>query len=263
MVCVLVRWLTVIGAGSAIGLLGCGSSTSHRAASITSPSPSRAPNGEASKPPSQVLADAASALRHAHAYELRGTIVQGGQRLGLQLAVSAPSLVMTAKIGGDTYQVLRAPSGYYVRGNRSFWTTHLGPRGAVLADRWIHTPAATGLSELGNFAPGTLARCLTEDHGTLSRAGTTTVNGQPAVVLRDAGNLPGTQPGTLAIAATGTACPLRLTATGRQRPGGRIDVCNNGHAASFTGTLSFRNFNHVAAIHPPADAIQVPGVSNA
>ena len=259
-------------ASCAVALAGCGTSASRperksviaRSTSTSTSTSSTAPKGEASKTPQQILMDAAAALRAAHGYELRGTVVQGNQSMRLQLlADSSLSVKMAATIGADTYEVIGTTSGFYVRANAAFWTAHVGARARLLANHWIHTPESTGLAELGNFAPATVARCLTEDHGTLSIAGKATVGGQAAVVLKDAGDLPGSQPGTLAVAASGPPVPLRVTSTGRQRPGGHIDVCNDGKADSAGGVLSFSHFNHLQSIQPPRTAIQLPGGATA
>ena len=95
---------------------------------------------------------------------------------------------------------------------------------ASLANRWIERPASANqqlTSSFGLFAPSTLSRCLGENLGTLSRDGMTTVDGIPAVVVRQAGNLPGSNPGTLAEAKNGPAYPLRVASTGPTRPAGK------------------------------------------
>jgi hypothetical protein len=206
------------------------------------------------------LADAASALRAARGFELQGAQFQGGQTLRVQELASPPqSIDMAASTGTRAYELLRVPQGFYVRANASFWTQQLGGRGAVLADRWIQTSSSALSSELAHFAPATMARCLTEDHGTLSIGGTTSVNGEPAIVIRDAGDLPGTQPGTLAVATTGPPYPLRLNAAGHQRAGGQIDVCNDGHSSGYqAGTLTFSRFSQIPPLPPPTDPIQTP-----
>jgi hypothetical protein len=230
-----------------VAVVGCGTAA-HR------------PHGEASKTPTQVVLDAAAALRGARGYDLRGTLTQGQSRLRVQVQyASSMSLEMAATSGAEAYVVRRTASGYYVRANAAFWVAQLGARAKLLANRWIHTPVNTGLAEVRNFTPAALAQCLTEDHGTLSIEGRTTINGQAAVVVKDAGDLPGTQPGTLAVAINGPPVPLRITSTGDQRPGGRIDACNPGSADSSRGTLMFSHFNHVPMIAPPQNAIQLPG----
>jgi hypothetical protein len=234
----------------------------HRPASVNAIAVAR-PDGEASKSPKQILADAASALRAATGFELHGVMSQGGQTMRIRLVESPPqSLDMAAATGAAAYEVLRVPTGFYVRGNASFWRQHLGARGALLADRWIHGYNSALASAFAHFAPARMARCLTEDHGTLSIGGTTNINGQPAIVIRDAGNLPGTQAGTLAVATTGPPYPLRTTGRGPQHPGGRIDVCNDGHASgSQDGSLTFSQFNRVGPLQAPTNAIETASPS--
>lgn len=220
----------------------------------------RRPNGEASKSPRQILADAASALRAASGFEVDGAQREGGKTTRMRLLASSQSLDMAASTGTAAYEVLRVPAGLYVRGNSSFWRHYLGARGAILADRWIQGSSSALSSELAPFEPATMARCLTEGNDTLSIAGTTSVNGQPAVVIRDAGNLPGAIPGTLAVATTGPPYPLRVNVAGRHRAGGHIDVCNDGHASGYqTDILTLSNFDRIPPLQPPADAIQSPG----
>jgi hypothetical protein len=190
-------------AGCSAGLVACGS-TSPKSTTPVSPTVRSSASGtsattagdEASKSPERILADAASALRSARGYRLQGAVIQGGRRLQVQLLASAPgSVQMTARIGSAIYEVLHVPSGFYLRGNASFYREHFGARGAALANLWIHASSSAGLSELGNFAPATMARCLTEDHGKLSIAGTTSVDGRRAVVLRTRATFPALSPG--------------------------------------------------------------------
>ena len=116
-------------------------------------------------------------------------------------------------------------------------------------------------TDLSHFATATIARCLTEDHGTLSAGGTTSINGQPAIVLRDAGDLPAPGPGRFSCHDR-PPYPLRLNATGRQRPGGHIDVCNNGQASSQDGTLAFSHFNQISPLSTSTDPIKTPGFTD-
>jgi hypothetical protein len=238
----------IIVASCVVAVVGCGTAA-HR------------PHGEASKTPQQVLQDAAAALRGAHGYELRATLTQGQSRLRVQVQyASSMSMEMAATTGAEAYVVRRTASGYYVRANAAFWVAGVGARGRLLANRWFHTPGNTALAQgVEHFTPTALAQCLTEDHGTLSIEGRTTINGQAVVVVKDAGDLPGSQPGTLAAAINGPPVPLRVTSTGDQRPGGHIDACNPGSADSSRGTLMFSHFNHVPTIEPPQNAIQLPG----
>lgn len=197
---------------------------------------------------------------------MTGTIVQNGQRLALRLTTVAPrSLDLTLSITNATAEIISLPNAAYIRANARFWTLQAGAAAARLADRWIQVPPASAQSAtsgLGVLAPQTLGRCLAENRGTLTAVGRAEIGGQPAVLVKDAGDKPGSAPGVLAVAATGTPYPLRYTTTGGQRAGGRIDVCNNGKATNAHGSVTFSQFGHVAAIQAPKNPVKAPGSSS-
>jgi hypothetical protein len=261
----------VVVLGCSAMIAGCGSSgsqhtvktatsTTSTASSVTTSSTASAATGLASKSPNQILAAAAAALRGAHGYAMQGTLAEDHQRLRLELATtSSMALDLTFSIGDATAELIGLPSGSYIRANTTFWKSHAGAAAARLANHWIQVPSSNAravTSSLGALAPATLARCLVEDHGTLSLAGKTIVDGQSAIVLKDAGNAPGSSPSVLAVAATGAPYPLRYTATGGQRAGGRIDVCNDGKASDAHGVITFGQFGRVPPIRPPKGAQQ-------
>ncbi len=250
-------------------LVGCGSSATHHSTSTATQhststptsSTASAASGESAKPPAQILADSTAALRAAPSYAMQGTIAQNGQRMRLRLTtITKPkSLDLAFAIGGSAVELIELPDAGYVRANARFFRTHGGGRVVQLAGRWIQVPSAnarTTTSSLGVFAPATLARCLAENHGTLSTAGETTVDGRRAILLKDAGDKPGSAPSVLAVAASGTPYPLRFTGTGRQRAGGRIDVCNNGKASDSRGSVTFGQFSQVAPIQAPKNVVR-------
>lgn len=181
-------------------------------------------------------------------------IVDGGKSK-LQVQVSA---------SGKTAEIIALSGGGYVRANQAFWRAQVGAKAASLANRWIELPASASeqlISSFGMFAPSTLSRCLGEDLGTLSRDGTTTVDGIPAVVVRQAGNVPGGGPGTLAVATHGPAYPLRVTSTGPTRPGGKVDACNDGKGGDTEGSLTLSDFGHAPAITAPKHPVK-PGATS-
>lgn len=265
----------VMAACSAV-LIGCGSGAGGHATTGAGParrqgnpklSAPGAGNGEAGKPAGQIVADAAAALRRAHGYVMQGAIVADRQRIRLRIAVASRSdLEVGFSADRASVEIIALPGGSYIRGNRVFWAAHLGSRGVALSGHWVEAEPSSAralTSSLGPFAPATLSRCLTEDHGTLSVAGKTIIGGRPAVIVRDAGNAPGASPGTLAVATSGEPYPLRVTATGRQRAGGLIDVCNDGKAGTAHGSLMFSRFGAVKPISPPANAIHAGPTSSA
>lgn len=254
--------MLAVGVGAIIALAGCGSSstTSHSTSASTSASPQ---SGEAAKPPAQIVSDAAAALRAARSYVMQGQLTQNGRTAHLSVTASGSNaLEMTIASGPSTVELIVLPSGSYIRANAAFWSAHGGGRAAVLADRWVEVPPANAqamTAGLGQFAPATLSRCLVEGHGTLSVAGRTTVAGRPAIVIKDAGNVPGGAAGTLAVAATGSPYPLQARNAGPHHPGGRIDACNDGKAENVRGTLNLSHFGSAPGISPPAHPVVLGG----
>ncbi|MFZ0041859.1 MAG: hypothetical protein WAK93_11170 [Solirubrobacteraceae bacterium] len=270
------RWLTVVAVACLLALAGCGSSSSKSSssatsspsassasASSTSTSSSTAASGtEASKPPEQILSDAAAALRGAKGYVMQGSITQGGKVVNVKLSTTSPKAIdIVLGLGPATANLIGLSNSSYIRANTTFWKSQAGPSAAKLAGRWIEVPtqdAHSVTASLGELAPANLSRCLLENHGTLSAGGNTTVNGQPAVLVNDAGDKPGSTKSMLAVASSGTPYPLRYTATGAQRAGGHVDVCSTGKASNARGSISFSDFGKVPPIHPPAGAVKIP-----
>ena len=252
----------VAAVGCVLVIAGCGSSSpgkpSQTSRSATSPS---MPSKLAGKSPKQLVAEAATALKSAHGFTMQGSILQGSQRAKLKMTdASSTSLRISVVVGRTSWQLVRVDGGSYLRANRAFWAAHAPAAAAELADRWIEFPVASSRSltaSLGALAPNVLARCLTEDLGTLSIAQPTTIKHRRAIVVKDAGNVPGSAPGTLAIAASGPPYPLAFTVTGGQRAGGRIDVCNQGKATTATGMLTLGQFGHVPPITAPTNVLSL------
>jgi hypothetical protein len=209
--------------------------------------------------PRRLVAEAQRALRSARGYRLVGTVAQNGAVTHVELAIDAHgSLDLSVTNASTAFDLISVASGAFVDADAAFWTAALGPGGARLAGRWVVFPRSHArLLEAGFavFMPATFARCLGEDLGTLTDAGTATVQGRRAIVIRDAGNAPGDAPGELAVAATGPPYPLRLATTAGQRPGGRIDVCNDGRGNGARGTVTLGEFGRVPTITAPRNPL--------
>jgi hypothetical protein len=99
---------------------------------------------------------------------------------------------------------------------------------------------------------------MLKQHGHLSFAGHTQVDGQPAILLRDAGDGPGNQPETMAVAASGTPYPLRVTASGNQNPGGpTTGPCANGSGPTSVGSVTLSGFGQLGKLQVPTHAISL------
>jgi hypothetical protein len=270
------RELLLVG-GCVLALAACGGSGSPKTSSVPHPS-SATPPGSATQgssasttrgisstrggSPAKLLSAAQLALRSSHGYEMQGTITKNGHTVAIAVTVDgAQSLKLSLSQGSGVAQMITTPTGSYLRANEAFWAPRLGARGQMLANRWFKVPpieAGRLARGLGAFRPSTLARCLGEHHGTLSLAGRTTVDGVPAIQIRDAGNAPGTSPGLLAVAASGPPYPLRALETGSTRPGGPIDSCNAGGTGETRGSVTLSHFNHVPPVQAPRGALTIP-----
>ncbi len=213
----------------------------------------------AKEAPAQIWADAVTALRSSPGYVMQGSVSAGGATERLVAAVhDAHSLEVTLAGGADRVAVIVVPRGTYLRANAVYWRAQAGAQGVALAGRWVRVSRVrarqTGIA-LGRFAPSTVGRCL-EEHGTLTIAGRTRIEGIAAIVINDAGNVPGDAPGSIAVAERGRPYPLRIAITGPTRPGGPVNGCNNGQGGDTRESLTFSRFGQVPAFKAPAGAIE-------
>lgn len=226
----------------------------------------------AGRPARAILRAAAHALGHVRSYSMHAALRQNGLRTVVNLAAASDHrYVASTVVGRSSFELIVLSPRVYLQANRRFWLNQAGrsptarARARRLAGRWLALPRRSGRSlthSLGTLAPGTLARCLTEDHGRLTvERRRRVVNHRRVIIVRDAGNAPGATPSTIAIAADGAPYPLRYVATGRTRPGGRVDVCNNGKGGGATGTIALGRFGNTPSIQPPANAQSGPSVA--
>jgi hypothetical protein len=265
---------TVIRSASSAASTAGGTTTSHTrtgGAPLTTGGDGGA-RGLAARTGSEVLQAAAQALRQVGSYSMRADLRQNGTSTIIDLsAVSAHQYEAATTVGATNFELIVLSGTVYLRANARFWSGRSGGSAAArsrarrLANRWLTLPEPDGRSvthSLGTLAPGTLARCLTEDHGRLTvERGRPLIDHRRAIVVRDDGNAPGATPSTIAVSAQGPPYPLRYVATGRTRPGGRIDICNDGKGDGATGTITLDRFGATPAIQPPAGAQSGSGVA--
>jgi hypothetical protein len=236
-------------------------------------------SGEADKTADQILADASSALKAAKSFHFE--LTEAGASSSSNGGFGNLSVAMDVVAGQGASATLKGESvsanlvitggKVYLQG-RNFWAKFAGAQAAnVIGERWVILPSSvSGLSDLLMFTDtAKLANCLRLDHGTLSRSGTATVAGQSAVVLADKGDKPGTAPGKLYVATSGTAYPLKIESSGNGRPGAPPggDACSSSSPASETGsrassTVLFSEFGQSFTIKPPSGALDLQSLMN-
>jgi hypothetical protein len=235
------------------------------AAAVGCSGDSKESNRVESKPPREILDDAAAALTRVKSFHLEGKQGSGEKSTRIKADVGLPGkLRLAIARGSASASILVLEDSVYIKANSAFWRQQQTGRAAdALADRWLRTPTSTGeLREITKeLDPAILSRCLVKDHGTLARGGTATVAGQRAVVIIDKGDRPGTAPGKLFVAATGPPLPLRLIATGAQRPGGTKDPqCNGDSSRTQAGDeVRLSNYNEPLDVTAPPAAVDLGG----
>jgi outer membrane lipoprotein-sorting protein len=213
-----------------------------------------------------ILADMRADLAGVHSYHVAGE--QSGSDGDMQLTgdFAAPGSLRfkLTQSSGTVEMIATGRSATYIRADRAFWT-HEGHVNAGiarrLAGRWVNLGGDAGRSlqsSLVQFSPENLGRCLSTQTGTVSKQGTSRVDGKATVVLVDKGDRPGTSPGRLFVAATGRTLPLRLVQTGRERPGGKHDPrCGSSDNSTSHSEIRLSRFDAPVKITPPSDALDL------
>lgn len=150
-----------------------------------------------------------------------GEIDSSGKTLALDIHVGKGKGEGTITISGGKLDVRILDGNAYVRGSQQALVATGAPSvGASLAaDKWIKGSAQTGsLAVFSQFLDiDQLRTALLKPSGTVTTGGTTTINGVKTFELVDTAS---TEGGTLYVAETGKALPVRLQRTGG---GGRVD----------------------------------------
>lgn len=184
---------SAIGAAAALWLTGCGGPSS---------------NGEQNRSADQILKDAGAALQKASSVHLVGTAhsAQGSFQVDLRMSQKGESSGSISS-GGQRFEVVIVGGRTYLR------SAQLAQRIGAATDRYILLPVSgqgaaiaqdvAGFATLKGFAGSGFS-----SQGTPVKTGTTSIDGQPAVGVKDSSG------GTLYVATTGSPYPLELTQSG-------------------------------------------------
>lgn len=220
-------WSALGGVLAVAGMLaGCASSSSSG-------------NGVASKTPAQIVAAAQSAAAGAATVHVAGSIVSEGKPISLYMELVADKGGKgRLTLGALSIELIDLNRIVYINGSTAFYRHFTGPAAAqLLQGKWLKASAASGplaslasLTDLSKLIDSTLA-----NHGTLSRLGTTTVDGQKAIGVTDLA-----KGGALYVATTGTPYPIEIVKAGAS--GGKI---------------VFDRWNKPVTLEAPANAINI------
>jgi hypothetical protein len=220
-----------LGALVAVVLLaGCGSSAPGE-------------NGVAAKTPEQIVAAAESAAAGAATVHVVGSILNGNEPISLNMELVAHKGGQgRLALEGLSIELVDFDQALYLKANEAFYRRFAGPTAArLLPGRWLKGSAARGplaslasLTSVSRLIDGTLA-----GHGALTHAGSATIDGQPAVGVRDA-----TGGGTLYVASTGVPYPIEILRRGVRR-GARAE------------RLRFEEWNQPVELQAPPNPINI------
>jgi hypothetical protein len=211
---------------AAIALAGCGSSDS-------------SDNGVAAKSPTEIVAAAKAAADTASSVHVSGSLVSGGVPLALDLSlVAGKGGQGRISENGLSFEVIQLEGTAYISGSPSFYTHFAGPAAAqLLQGKWLKASATTG--SLATLAPLTeLSRLIDSavaTRGALTKGGTTTIEGQPAIAVTETA-----QKGTLYVATTGKPYPIEITKSG-----------------SGGGRITFSKWNQPVALSAPKNSVDL------
>lgn len=214
---------------AAVLLAGCGSGH-----------PKAQSNGEASKPPNQVLANAKAAATSASSVHVTGGIVSGGTPIKLDLSmVRDKGAKGSMSTNGLSFNLVRIGDTLYIKGTDEFYKHFAGAAVAqLLHGKWLKASATQG--QLKSLAPltsiGALFAGISANHGKLENKGATAFQGQRVVEIRDTSDN-----SKLFVAATGKPYPVAIV-------GGKKNA---------SGTVSFGDWNANVSLAAPPNALDI------
>jgi hypothetical protein len=198
------------------------------------------PNGEASRPPARVLADARRAATGASSAHVSGKVVGQGTTVKLDLAlVRGKGATGSMSTNGLKFDLVRIGDTAYIHGSDAFYRHFAPPVFAqLLHGKWVKASTAQGrfhsIDQLTSL--DALFGQVSSHHGRLVNAGATTYNGEEVVELRD------TSDGSrLYVAAAGKPYPVAIV-------GGKTNA---------SITLTFDRWNASVTLTAPKGAIDV------
>jgi hypothetical protein len=215
----------VVAVATAAGLLaaGCGSSGSSGS------------NGISNDSASAIVSAAFSALKSASSVTISGSQTKSGKTTDLNgVFFSSDDINTTLTENGISFQLIKVGGTDYLKAPSAYWQSQGLPSADLAKVNNVWVSVADSVAGVGSeLSLSALAASLDKNLGTLTKGGTSTVDGQSVIAVNSSNQ------GTLYVATTGTAYPVEATG----KPGSA-----NG------GTLTFSNWNQGQAPTAPAGA---------
>jgi hypothetical protein len=204
---------------------------------------SEKPNGEASKAPERVLADARAAATKASSAHVSGRVKSDAGPITLDLSTArGKGAKGSMSTNGLKFDLVRIGDVAYIRGSDDFYRHFAGAAIAqLLHGKWlkasISNPRFQSLLPLTSV--GLLMGKVSSSHGKLVNDGETTYRGTDVVAIRDTSDN-----SKLYVAATGTPYPVAIV----------------GGKKGLSGTITFGDWNEHVSLSAPSGAIDISSV---
>lgn len=194
--------------------------------------PTTALNGEQTKTPTQVLADAKAALLAAKSVHVTGGVTQTGSKQALDVRLQGADAEGHVASGTVALDFVHAAGKDYLKAPVSFWTSAAGATAAKrLAGKWVEVDGRQ-IAGLAGLTLQGLASSITTNRQLKPGVTTAVVDGRPAVLVT------ATSGSTLAVSGVGP--PVVLQESGG--PGAQ-------------GALTFSDYGTPQTITAPPGAI--------
>jgi len=201
--------------------------------------------------PKQIVKNAIAATDSARSVEIAGSVVEGNQKISLDVSASTTGVGQgTIGIGTGVATVRLVGGTVYFMGNANFWTQQISASAARLfVGKWVSTAATTSTGKpLAQFLnSGTFMKQLfgsNLDNSTFTDVGTAHVGGKTAVVISGVDKKSKSK-GDLYVAKSGPPYILRITVGGKGE----------------TGVLTFSRYNQPFTPVVPSGAIDLDTLS--
>ena len=224
---------------------------------------------EVTKAADTILVDMTTAMSHLHAFHMveRGTASDGGPVVIDLRLDHVGNALESWTMGGQTDTVLIWHSDLFAKG------PHVVPAAwqSTVGERWVVTKSADLAPTLvATISPARIISCFTGDHGTLTKDGERTVNGQRTIRLVSTATSPQAVAYTLDVAIDGRPYALHFeTDAGPssrpdcQGPSNPSSTVPSTPADASTGheIVDFSDFESADLLSPPSDYVDAAALA--
>jgi hypothetical protein len=204
-----------------VSLAGCGGSSS---------------NGVASKSAAEILSASEAAATSAASVHVVSKSSNGPVAVALNLRLASDGGRAQVSLLGLAFEAVRVDGMLYLKGNPTFDRRLAANTGVhIPRGRWLKAPAGSSrFAELAAYTSPSELRVLLSTTSPVKGA-TTTIDGQPAIALKEAGKL---YTGVLYVATTGKPFPIEFVKHGSE-----------------VAQTTFSGWNKPATLSAPTDAL--------